>query len=156
MPIPTVAAAPAPAAPAAGPEPPQPQLGPGQNLVAPKRGRGELKQQTAGMRVPLCGACGGQIRGPFITAVGKTWCPGCFCCSQADCQRNLQDIGFVEEQDHLYCEECYGKYLAPTCEKCKKKSLGNCLKAMGQTFHPECFVCAFCSKITFTARSATA
>ena len=59
MPIPA-AAPPAPAA----PEPPQPQaqLGPGQNLVAPKRGRGELKQQTAGMRVPLCGACGGQIR----------------------------------------------------------------------------------------------
>ena len=63
MPIPA-AAAPAAAPPAAAPapEPPQPQLGPGQNLVAPKRGRGELKQQTAGMRVPLCGACGGQIR----------------------------------------------------------------------------------------------
>ena len=62
MPIPA-AAVPAPAAapPAAAPEP-QPQLGPGQNMVAPKRGRGELKQQTAGMRVPLCGACGGQIR----------------------------------------------------------------------------------------------
>ena len=26
--------------------------------------------------------------------------------------------------DHLYCEECYGKYLAPTCEKCRKKILG--------------------------------
>ena len=66
MPIP--AAAPAAvagnsnAAPPAEPTQPQPQLGPGQNLIAPKRGRGELRQQTAGMRVPLCGACGGQIR----------------------------------------------------------------------------------------------
>lgn len=24
----------------------------------------------------------------------------------------------------LYCEECYGKYLAPDCEKCRKKILG--------------------------------
>ena len=23
----------------------------------------------------------------------------------------------------------------------------NCLKAMGRTFHPECFVCAYCGKI---------
>ena len=58
MPIPApAAAAPEPAAPAAAP-----QLGPGQNLIAPKRGRGELKQQAAGGRMPLCGACGGQIR----------------------------------------------------------------------------------------------
>lgn len=41
---------------------PAPQLGPGQNLIAPKRGTGELKQQTSGMRVPQCGACGGEIR----------------------------------------------------------------------------------------------
>ena len=25
---------------------------------------------------------------------------------------------------HLYCEDCYGKYLAPDCEKCRKKILG--------------------------------
>ena len=54
-------------------------------------------------------------------------------------------MGFVEEQgekekerkkkklmlkfffvflDRLYCEDCYGKYLAPDCEKCRKKILG--------------------------------
>ena len=36
--------------------------GPGQNVTAPKRGRGELVEQQPGMRVPLCGACDGQIR----------------------------------------------------------------------------------------------
>ncbi len=46
------------------PEQPQPQqqLGPGQNLVAPRRGKGILKQPQAGMRIPLCGGCNTQIR----------------------------------------------------------------------------------------------
>lgn len=76
--------------------------------------------------------------------MGKTWCPAHFCCSQATCQRSLQEVGFVEEKGrvysaqvllqtltqplyfkgHLYCEDCYGKYLAPNCEKCRKKILG--------------------------------
>merc|ERR1711884_285324 len=99
------------------------------------------------MRVPICGACQGQIRGPFITALGRTWCPGCFTCAQATCCQSLQEMGFVEEQGRLYCEDCYGKYLAPSCSKCRKKITGNCLKAMGTNFHPECFVCAYCGKI---------
>ena len=36
--------------------------GPGQNITAPKRGKGELCQQQPGMRTPVCGACDGQIR----------------------------------------------------------------------------------------------
>ncbi len=36
--------------------------GPGQNVSAPTRGRGVLTQQKPGMRVPMCGACDGQIR----------------------------------------------------------------------------------------------
>ena len=45
------------AAPAAG--------GPSQNVSAPTRGRGVLTQQKPGMRVPMCGACDGQIRWLF-------------------------------------------------------------------------------------------
>ena len=37
-------------------------------------------------------------RGPFITALGRTWCPGHFVCAQASCGRSLQEVGFVEEQ----------------------------------------------------------
>lgn len=45
------------------PEPvPAPVLGPGQNMTTPRRGMGVLKQQLPGMRVPVCGACEGQIR----------------------------------------------------------------------------------------------
>jgi len=124
-----------------------PVVGPGQNVSAPRRGRGVLQQQKPGMRVPMCGYCDDQIRGPFITALGKTWCPNHFVCSMDSCKQSLQDVGFVEEKSQLYCEDCYGRYLAPDCEKCRKKIIGNCLKAMGKNFHPECFACAYCGKI---------
>jgi len=129
------------------PGPENENVGAGRSVSAPRRGRGVLQQQQPGMRVPVCGGCQAPIRGPFITAMGKTWCPGCFLCSMDKCQRSLQEVGFVEEKSQLYCEDCYGRYLAPDCSKCRKKIIGNCLKAMATNFHPECFACAYCNKI---------
>ena len=58
------------------------------------------------------------------------------------CRQSLQDVGFVEEKGgerevrsvgdvdiedltgRLYCEDCYGRYLAPSCSKCRKKITG--------------------------------
>ncbi|XP_068905001.1 PDZ and LIM domain protein Zasp isoform X3 [Tenebrio molitor] len=116
--------------------------------VAPKRGRGVLN--TAGLggtRIPLCASCHSQIRGPFITALGKIWCPEHFTCATPSCRRPLQDLGFVEEQGQLYCEYCFEQYLAPPCSKCSAKIKGDCLKAIGKNFHPECFNCVYCGKL---------
>lgn len=63
-------------------------------------------------------------RGPFITALGKIWCPEHFICTNEKCKRPLQDIGFVEEDNGLYCEYCFEQYLAPVCNKCSKKIKG--------------------------------
>lgn len=63
-------------------------------------------------------------RGPFITALGKIWCPEHFVCTNEKCRRPLQDIGFVEEDNGLYCEYCFEQYLAPVCSKCSKKIKG--------------------------------
>lgn len=115
---------------------------------APKRGRGIMNKAVGpGVRVPLCNSCGTQIRGPFITALGKIWCPDHFICVNGNCRRPLQDIGFVEEKGDLYCEYCFEKYLAPTCSKCAGKIKGDCLNAIGKHFHPECFTCAHCGKL---------
>ncbi|XP_068081201.1 PDZ and LIM domain protein Zasp isoform X2 [Anabrus simplex] len=114
---------------------------------APRRGRGVLNQQAPGARIPLCGHCNNQIRGPFITALGRIWCPEHFICVNAQCRRPLQDIGFVEEKGDLYCEFCFEQYIAPTCSKCSKKVKGDCLNAIGKQFHPECFLCAYCGKL---------
>ncbi|XP_021917249.1 PDZ and LIM domain protein Zasp isoform X4 [Zootermopsis nevadensis] len=115
---------------------------------APRRGRGVLTQQSSvGVRIALCARCSSQIRGPFITALGKNWCPDHFVCVNAQCHRPLADIGFVEEKGELYCEYCFEKYLAPSCDKCSTKVKGDCLNAIGKHFHPECFLCAYCGKL---------
>ncbi|XP_055839526.1 PDZ and LIM domain protein Zasp isoform X8 [Episyrphus balteatus] len=97
---------------------------------------------------PICCQCDKEIsRGPFITALGRIWCPDHFMCVNANCRRPLQDVGFVEEKGDLYCEYCFEKYLAPTCSKCSGKIKGDCLNAIGRHFHPECFTCAHCGKL---------
>lgn len=63
-------------------------------------------------------------RGPFITALGRIWCPEHFICVNATCRRQLQDIGFVEENGQLYCEYCFEQYIAPACDKCHAKIKG--------------------------------
>ncbi|XP_076753181.1 PDZ and LIM domain protein Zasp isoform X6 [Xylocopa sonorina] len=86
-------------------------------------------------------------RGPFITALGQIWCPDHFVCVNAQCRRPLQDIGFVEEKGQLYCEYCFERFIAPTCNKCNNKIKGDCLNAIGKHFHPECFKCSYCGKL---------
>ncbi|XP_041976616.1 PDZ and LIM domain protein Zasp isoform X10 [Aricia agestis] len=116
--------------------------------TAPRRGRGILnKAALPGSRVPLCGSCNGNIRGPFITALGRIWCPEHFICVNATCRRPLQDIGFVEENGQLYCEYCFEQYIAPACDKCHAKIKGDCLNAIGKHYHPECFICVYCGKV---------
>nr|CAI5847514.1 unnamed protein product [Callosobruchus analis] len=98
--------------------------------------------------LPICCKCNAEIaRGPFITALGKIWCPNHFICATPSCRRPLQDLGFVEEKGQLYCEYCFEKYLAPTCAKCSTKIKTDCLKAIGKNFHPECFNCVYCGKL---------
>ncbi|XP_049547000.1 PDZ and LIM domain protein Zasp-like isoform X9 [Anopheles darlingi] len=114
---------------------------------APNRGRGVMNKAVGpGGRVPLCGCCNQQIRGPFITALGRIWCPDHFICHNANCKRPLADIGFVEEKGDLYCEYCFEEFLAPLCSKCNGRVKGDCLNAIGKQFHPECFKCTYCGK----------
>ncbi len=64
------------------------------------------------------------LRGPFISALNKTWCPEHFLCSNPSCGVNLENIGFVEENGQLYCENDYEAYFAPKCAKCSVPIVG--------------------------------
>ncbi|EAT42840.1 AAEL005667-PA, partial [Aedes aegypti] len=99
-------------------------------------------------KVPICNKCNHKIvTGPFITALGRIWCPDHFICHNGNCKRPLADIGFVEEKGDLYCEYCFEEFLAPVCSKCNTRVKGDCLNAIGKQFHPECFKCAYCGKL---------
>uniref|UniRef100_A0A182LSE1 LIM zinc-binding domain-containing protein n=1 Tax=Anopheles culicifacies TaxID=139723 RepID=A0A182LSE1_9DIPT len=98
-------------------------------------------------KIPICNVCDHKIvTGPFITALGRIWCPDHFICHNANCKRPLADIGFVEEKGDLYCEYCFEEFLAPMCSKCNGRVKGDCLNAIGKQFHPECFKCTYCGK----------
>uniref|UniRef100_A0A1Q3FVA4 Putative adaptor protein enigma n=1 Tax=Culex tarsalis TaxID=7177 RepID=A0A1Q3FVA4_CULTA len=98
-------------------------------------------------KVPICNKCNHKITtGPFITALGRIWCPDHFICHNGNCKRALADIGFVEEKGDLYCEYCFEEFLAPVCSKCNQRVKGDCLNAIGKQFHPECFKCTYCGK----------
>uniref|UniRef100_A0A8C7LVD4 LIM domain binding 3a n=1 Tax=Oncorhynchus mykiss TaxID=8022 RepID=A0A8C7LVD4_ONCMY len=93
-------------------------------------------------RAPLCGACNNMIRGPFLVALGRSWHPEEFNCHY--CHTSLADCSFVEEQNAVYCENCYGEFFAPTCARCNTKIMGEVMHALRQTWHTTCFVCAAC------------
>lgn len=109
-------------------------------------------------------------RGPFLVALGRSWHPEEFTCHY--CHTSLADVSFVEEQNHVYCENCYGEFFAPTCARCNTKIMGvrrstctpaprvhvpqgvtcavsvfqEVMHALRQTWHTTCFVCAACGK----------
>ncbi|KAM7408237.1 hypothetical protein PAMA_002099 [Pampus argenteus] len=99
---------------------------------------------AAGSRTPLCGACNSIIRGPFLVALGRSWHPEEFNCHY--CSMSLADVSFVEEQNSVYCENCYEEFFAPTCARCNTKIMGEVMHALRQTWHTTCFVCAACGK----------
>ncbi|XP_042357539.1 LIM domain-binding protein 3-like isoform X6 [Plectropomus leopardus] len=99
---------------------------------------------AASSRTPLCGACNSIIRGPFLVALGRSWHPEEFNCHY--CHMSLADVSFVEEQNNVYCENCYEEFFAPTCARCNTKIMGEVMHALRQTWHTTCFVCAACGK----------
>ncbi|XP_001639827.3 PDZ and LIM domain protein 7 isoform X2 [Nematostella vectensis] len=129
-----------------------PQRSPGyQGSPAPPGPSQEIRRQPAkppqprdGPRTPYCDACGEEILGPFVSAIGKSWHPDHFTC--AGCGDSLQNQGFIEEGGKLYCEKDYNKFFAPHCESCKQPIVGPCVQAIGKTFHSEHFTCSSCSK----------
>ncbi|KAM3863160.1 LOW QUALITY PROTEIN: LIM domain-binding protein 3-like [Diretmus argenteus] len=139
-PSPAPAPAPAPFTPSPAPFTPSPAPFP---PVA--RGVAQRAERfAAGSRTPLCGSCNNIIRGPFLVALGRSWHPEEFNCHY--CHMSLADVSFVEEQNNVYCENCYGEFFAPTCARCNTKIMGEVMHALRQTWHTTCFVCAACGK----------
>ncbi|XP_058242313.1 LIM domain-binding protein 3a isoform X9 [Hemibagrus wyckioides] len=149
QPLPT--AAPPPPAfipnPASAPAAPSPAPAPVMPTPFPPVARGVAQRAerfAASNRTPMCGFCNNIIRGPFLVALGRSWHPEEFNCHY--CHTSLADVSFVEEQNNVYCENCYREFFAPTCARCNTKIMGEVMHALRQTWHTTCFVCAACGK----------
>lgn len=117
---------------------------PGQLEVKRAPTKPPSSQAVEETRTPFCDACGEEVFGPFVSAIGKAWHPEHFVCD--GCGESLQNQGFIEEGGKLYCEKDYNKYFAPHCETCKQPISGPCVQAVGKTYHPEHFVCTHCGR----------
>ena len=96
-------------------------------------------------RIPVCYRCSRNIRGPFIVALDKTFCPEHFVCDK--CGTDMVELGFVETPDgKIFCEEDYGRYMAPRCHRCRQAIIGTVVKALSAEWHTDCFTCAHCGK----------
>ncbi|XP_061581004.1 PDZ and LIM domain protein 7 isoform X1 [Cololabis saira] len=95
-----------------------------------------------GGRTPVCGACNKIIRGRYLVALGRSWHPEEFTCSQ--CKVVLEEGGFFEERGAVYCTKCHDNRYAPNCAKCKKMITGEIMHALKMTYHVQCFKCAAC------------
>jgi len=89
-----------------------------------------------------CAACDKPIVGQVVTALGKTFHPEHFTC--AKCNQELGSQNFFERENQPYCEDCYQNLFSPRCARCQGAILDKCVSALGQNWHPECFVCFDC------------
>lgn len=100
--------------------------------------RPAAKKHEAG----TCFHCKETIRGPYLMAMDRTYCADHFRCCK--CNTKLDSQPFVPYENEIYCKEDYGKYIAEKCDACGYPVLNECLRAMNQAFHPQCFTCSQC------------
>ncbi|KAK5611823.1 PDZ and LIM domain protein 7 [Crenichthys baileyi] len=115
--------------------------------LTPKQNRSSILQAAQQVpedsgRTPVCGACNKIIRGRYLVALGRSWHPEEFTCSQ--CKAILEEGGFFEERGSVYCTKCHNNRYAPNCAKCKKMITGEIMHALKMTYHVQCFKCAAC------------
>ncbi|XP_074854219.1 leupaxin [Carettochelys insculpta] len=140
---------------AIGAAPEQERAG-GPSAVGPNPGStlesmlGELTQDLQDLGITAlpkgsCASCCKPIAGKMITALGKTWHPEHFTCTQ--CEQELGSSPFYERDGLAYCQQDYHHLFSPRCAYCAAPILEKVLTAMDKTWHPEHFFCTHCGKV---------
>ena len=63
-----------------------------------------------------------------------------------DCKRPFADGRFFEYEGRPYCEIHYNAQRGTICASCQKPITGRCVTALNKRYHPEHFVCSYCTK----------
>eukprot|EP00457_Paulinella_chromatophora_P005719 gb/GEZN01005736.1/.p1 GENE.gb/GEZN01005736.1/~~gb/GEZN01005736.1/.p1 ORF type:complete len:524 (-),score=104.11 gb/GEZN01005736.1/:76-1647(-) len=91
-----------------------------------------------------CDKCKKGVTSAFVVAKERTFHADCFGCG--DCGQLLGGKAFIERDGSFYCEECYYKNFNPKCGRCSEIIKGQYISALGQSWHPDHFICTDCGK----------
>jgi len=93
---------------------------------------------------PKCSHCSKPIVDRCVTALGKKWHVDHFICTT--CLKPFPGGNFFERDGRPYCEQDFYGLFAPKCGKCSEPIKGDCINALGSSWHPDHFVCFTCDK----------
>ncbi|KAI9141839.1 hypothetical protein BKA69DRAFT_1156944 [Paraphysoderma sedebokerense] len=90
----------------------------------------------------VCKSCEQTIDGNAMLACGDYYHNDCFICSV--CALPFPDGVFLQHEGLLFCENDYNNLVADKCGKCGEIIDGECINAIDQRWHKECFSCVNC------------
>lgn len=93
-----------------------------------------------------CGGCGLKFENEYVQAFegpGGCFHQACFTCCV--CHGPVLETGFAPFEGNLFCPTCYYGEFSPKCGQCQEPITDAYIKAMGETFHQDHFMCTTCS-----------
>lgn len=91
----------------------------------------------------LCSACGGALRGSYITALERKYHIEHFTCSVCPTVFGAQD-SYYEHEGKVYCHYHYSTHFAQKCSGCQTAILKQFVEiyrnGQNQHWHPECYM----------------
>jgi len=91
----------------------------------------------------MCAGCRKYISSTQkIQAMGREYHPEHFQCST--CSKVIGNGNFFEKEGQPQCQACFQAVFCSKCAGCGQPITTHCVTALGQSWHPECFVCGKC------------
>uniref|UniRef100_A0A8C7P5H0 LIM domain-containing protein n=1 Tax=Oncorhynchus mykiss TaxID=8022 RepID=A0A8C7P5H0_ONCMY len=81
----------------------------------------------------------------IVNSNGELYHEGCFVCAQ--CFQQFPEGLFYEFEGRKYCEHDFQMLFAPCCHQCGEFIIGRVIKAMNNSWHPDCFCCDICQAV---------
>lgn len=109
-----------------------------------KNGKAYCRNDYYNLFAAKCSGCRKPVMQNYITALDGHWHSECFVCK--DCRQPFERGSFFEHDGEPYCETHFHAKRGSLCAGCNKPVTGRCVTALSRKYHPEHFVCAYCTK----------
>nr|XP_060635838.1 thyroid receptor-interacting protein 6 isoform X1 [Anolis sagrei ordinatus]XP_060635839.1 thyroid receptor-interacting protein 6 isoform X1 [Anolis sagrei ordinatus] len=105
----------------------------------------DMNHPPSGEYFGRCSRCGENVvgDGTGCVAMDQVFHVECFTCATCRCRLRGQPFYAIDRRS--YCESCYIVTLEK-CSMCSKPIMDRILRAMGKTYHPQCFTCVVCHR----------